>query len=90
MPSAATVHLTLGCLQPPPIHLPHLNPRQHLIPEHPQIHPHPVERPFRQRQPVRRAAANADYGDSAPNPQAYPRQILKQRGHPAGRIATRL
>ena len=45
-------------LQPPPVHLPHLNPRQHILPEHPQIHAHPVERPFRQRRPVRRAAAD--------------------------------
>lgn len=43
---------------PPPIHLPHFNPREHVLPEHPQIHAHPVERPSGQRRPVRRATAN--------------------------------
>lgn len=54
---AVTAHSIRNTLQPPPIHLPHLNPRQHILPEHPQIYAHPVEIPPRQRQPVGGAAA---------------------------------
>jgi len=41
----------------PPIHLPNLNLRHHLLVKHPHIHAHPVERAARQRGPVGGCAA---------------------------------